>query len=68
MLLIKDQEPDNEESSAGFDSYRFNVTLQPENGDYATGERLLNVYETSTGELCDEEGRGREVLIGSRIL
>ena len=49
-LLLKDVKPDNKDSSAGFYSYRFNVTIAPEDGDYATGVRTLSVYETTTGE------------------
>ena len=50
-LLAKDVEPDNKDASAGFYSYRFNVTIAPSNGDYPTGLRSLSVYETTTGEL-----------------
>jgi len=50
-LLIKDQKPDNQDADAGFYSYRFNVTISPEDGDYPTGEHTLSVYETTTGEL-----------------
>lgn len=50
QLLIKDEKPDNKDAHAAFYSYRFNVTLYPEDGDYVTGERTLSVYETTTGE------------------
>lgn len=49
-LLLKDIKPDNKDSSAGFYSYRFNITIAPEDGNYATGVRTLSVYETTTGE------------------
>jgi hypothetical protein len=49
-LLVKDEKPDNKDASAGFYSYRFNVSIAPEDGDYATGVRTLSVYETTTGK------------------
>lgn len=51
-LLAKDIEPDNKDASAGFYSYRFNVTIAPSDGSYPTGVRSLSVYETTTGEFA----------------
>jgi hypothetical protein len=50
VLLAKDVKPDNKDAAAGFYSYRFNVTISPEDGDYFTGPRTLNIYETTTGK------------------
>ena len=50
-LLAKAIKPDNKDASAGFYSYRINVTVSPSDGDYPTGLRSLSVYETTTGEL-----------------
>jgi hypothetical protein len=50
-LLAKDVKPDNQDASAGFYSYRFNVTISPADGDYQTGPYVLSIYETETGEL-----------------
>lgn len=48
-LLVRDVAPDNLDASAGFYSYRFNVTISPSDGDYPTGLYSLSIYETTTG-------------------
>jgi len=50
VLLAKDIPPDNEDAAAGFYSYRYNVTLCPEDGEYRTGPFVVSVYETATGK------------------
>lgn len=49
QLLAKDVQPDNDDAAAGFYSYRYNVTICPEDGNYMTGSQTLSVYETETG-------------------
>lgn len=50
-LLAKDVTPDDQDASAGFSSYRYNVSVCPSDGDYMTGPYILSVYETETGKL-----------------
>ncbi|KAI4147374.1 MAG: hypothetical protein LQ340_005588 [Diploschistes diacapsis] len=49
QLLVKDRTPDNKDAPAGFYSYRFNITIYPQDGDYLSGKQVLSVYETATG-------------------
>lgn len=50
-LLAQNVVPDDHDAAAGFHSYRFNVTIYPEDGSFMQGPYTLSVYETSTGEL-----------------
>ncbi|MCJ1331200.1 hypothetical protein MMC10_007888 [Thelotrema lepadinum] len=49
QLLVNNQQPDNLDTDAGFYSYRFNITIYPEDGDYLSGQQTLSVYEAASG-------------------
>ena len=53
IILIEDATPDNQDAEPGYYSYRLNVSITPEDGDYATGARVLSVYERESGMLLD---------------
>jgi hypothetical protein len=53
-LLAQGVEPDNQDSVAGWYSYRFNVSICPMDGTYRTGDFALSVYETMTGKFVLE--------------
>lgn len=53
-ILAKNIKPDNKDASAGFYSYRFNVTFIPNSGSYFTGLHTLSIYETTTGEYSND--------------
>ena len=40
--------PDDKDAQTGFSSYRYNVSICPQGGNYLTGSKKLSVYETET--------------------
>lgn len=50
QLLAQNIKPDNKDAPSGYFSYRFNVTVSPQDGDYPTGPHAFSIYEVTTGE------------------
>lgn len=53
QLMIHNQEPDNQDSAAGYYSYRMNVTLYPGTTGFQDGDLRLSVYEQYRGKWTD---------------
>jgi len=49
QILALGQTPTPGAARAGYFGYHFNATICPADGDYITGERVLSIYETTSG-------------------